>query len=62
MTTSTDLYVLRAECARLAEALEAARDALTEIDEYAHYHSQGPAEPDRLWDIYMMAAAALQRP
>jgi len=58
----SDTDILRTECARLAEALDDARAALADIHEYAHYYSQGPAHPDRLWDIHIMATDALQRP
>lgn len=40
---------------RAREEASRLRELLTEIAEYAHHHSTGPAVPDVLWEIRQMA-------
>lgn len=53
-----DAPALLAEVVRLRAERDALRDALTEIGDFAHDRSTGPAVPDALWDVRIMAYAA----
>lgn len=47
------------ELRRLHAEIEAMRERLRNIGDYAHDHSTGPAVPDAMWEVRSMAYDAI---